>query len=134
MTRLIATRTRFTRVSVLLLVAIFPMLSFMGHWPASVSIPGTNLYVSVPLAGGEAHDVHNPESAAEHGKHCHGGAASCGDAPAGAGVTLAIAQRDLSFAVGAVGLIALAMWGWQPLRGMTIAPEPRPPRALLSPA
>ena len=31
------------RISIILALALFPMLTFMGHWPASFALPGTTL-------------------------------------------------------------------------------------------
>ncbi len=117
------------RLPWLLLVSLVPMLTFMGHWPSTLPIPGTDSFISVPLAGSGSHDEHSPGSGAEHARHCHGGVASCGDAPAGAGVSLALVETPGTLAVAALGLIALALASWRPRRSFTVGPELRPPRA-----
>ncbi|MGE0600899.1 MAG: hypothetical protein AB7J35_16730 [Dehalococcoidia bacterium] len=112
-----------------LLVALFPMLTFMGHWPTTLPIPHTNYYVSVPLAGAGHADEHTPEQAAEHARHCHGGVASCGDAPAGAGVSLSLYQDPVAVATVSLALIAVWLAAWQPRRPVAISPELMPPKA-----
>ena len=104
------------------------MLTFMGHWPATVPIPHTSYYISVPLAGSGHADEHTPENAAEHARHCHGGVASCGDAPAGAGVSLSLYQDPIAVATASLALIAVWLAAWQPRRPICISPELMPPK------
>ena len=117
-----------------LLVAFIPMLTFMGHWPATVSIPGTSYEVAVPLAGASHSDGHADEESSGHVNHCHGGVASCGDAPAGAGVSLSLYQDPVAVATVSLALIAVWLAAWQPRRSIAIAPELLPPKLTLQPS
>jgi len=114
-----------------LVLALLPMLTFMGHWPATVSIPGTSLYVSIPLAGAEPHATHNDgggEGTHDHSQHCHGDSASCSDVPALAGVSFALLGEAV--ALGAAGGMLLLAIGrlWRPSTANALAPGRRPPR------
>jgi hypothetical protein len=116
------------RLSWALLLALVPMLTFMGHWPASLPLPGTDLYVSVPLAGAEHHAGHEDGSEAEHAKHCHGASASCSDVPAAAGVSLAMLASGPAFVIASALLIALVYAAWRPGVPLAVSPGRRPPR------
>jgi hypothetical protein len=121
------------RVSWVLLAALLPMLTFMGHWPTSVPIPGTNLYVSLPFAEAEGHSHSSEDASSEgdHSQHCHSGPASCGDAPAAAGASFATLSMAVSFAIGGALLLLTLRW-WRPLAPHTIAPALRPPRPVFA--
>jgi hypothetical protein len=109
----------------LLLVALAPILTFMGHWPGSLPIPGTDLFVTVPFAG-QAADSEGGEHS--HGQHCHGDSDGCSDAPVAANVGLALLSTPLSPA-GASGIfVALMLLWWQPKSSTAIGPELQPPR------
>ncbi len=125
-------RIRPAHLSWVMLLALVPMLSFMGHWPTSVPIPGTELYLSVPLAGAEHHDDHSAASEDEHAQHCHGGAASCSDVPAAAGVSMAALAGGSGFVIVSNVLIALLAAAWRPRNTNSLTPGLRPPRTLLS--
>lgn len=116
------------RASWALFLALLPMLTFMGHWPEMVSIPGTQLYIRVPLAGHQVEQDHDGGHH-DHAKHCHGDAASCTDAPAAAGVAIAlmgsIVALPAAHALLLLGLIAGAV----PLAALSVSPELRPPRS-----
>lgn len=132
--RLSSARTR-RRASWVLLAALLPMLTFMGHWPASLPIPGTDLYVSVPFAGAEQHHSHEAEAEADeasHEQHCHAGAASCSDIPAAAGVSFGLMNQPVAFVIGGLLLLMGVRW-WQPRASTTISPVLQPPRQGLSP-
>lgn len=102
------------------------MLTFMGHWPTSVAIPGTDLYVAVPFAGAEP--GHGEATHHDHAKHCHGDAASCTDAPAAAGVSIALVTGLVTLPV-AGGLLSFALLvAALPLVAWSVAPDRRPPR------
>ena len=116
-----------------LLAALLPMLTFMGHWPASLPIPGTDQYVSVPFAGAE--QPHSHEAGADeasHEQHCHAGAASCSDIPAAAGVSFGLMNQPVAFVIGGLLLLMGVRW-WQPRASTTISPVLQPPRQGLSP-
>lgn len=114
------------RASWVLLLALMPMLTFMGHWPSSLPIPGTGLYVTVPLAGPAPNA--GSEEHHDHSKHCHGEAASCADAPVAAGVGLALMNTLVSIPPATGLLFITVLVAALPLRSNTLAPEPRPPR------
>lgn len=105
-----------------------PTLTFMGHWPATVAVPGTDLYVSIPLAGA-AGDTHG---AGNHESHCHGDSATCTDAPMAAGAGLAMLSDTVVLA--SLGGLFLALTGrlWRPYLAITLAPEIKPPEHHLS--
>lgn len=115
------------RASWLLVLALLPTLTFFGHWPAEISIPGTGYYLALPgaapaPAGDDGHD---------HSSHCHADASSCSDVPATAGVTFAILNECVAL-FGACGLfVLLALRWWKPGEGFTPSPELEPPRALI---
>jgi hypothetical protein len=101
-----------------------PLLTFMGHWPTSVRIPGTDSYVSVPLAGASRD---SETSAHEHAQHCHGDSAECSDAPMAAGAGLALANEGIVVGLsGGLLLVALAL-AWRPARWATVSPGAEPP-------
>ena len=75
--------------ALLLALAYLPSLSFVDHWREFGGHEAA-------LAGGDAHD------AAGHEAHCHAGAASCSDAPATAGDSVAV-LRDIVSDVTAAG-------------------------------
>lgn len=123
---LTSSRTR-RRISILLLLALFPMLTFMGHWPAAVHIPGTDQYLSIPLAGNdEPADEH--DDGHSHSQHCHGNSGSCSDVPALAGVSFALMSEALALSVTAALVWAVAFHCWQPRRPNSLLPELQPPR------
>lgn len=111
-----------------LLFALLPMLTFMGHWPTSVAVPGTNFYVTIPFAGAhtEGGDEHN------HNQHCHGDSAGCSDVRAAAGVGVALLHDAVVHATGGGVLLLLALRWWIPAAGLSLIPDLRPPRRTLS--
>lgn len=118
------------RVSILLLLSLLPMLTFMGHWPSAVDIPGTNQYLSIPLAGHQAHDDGHGEEHS-HTQHCHGNSASCSDVPVFAGVSFALMAEALALSVAAGLVWAVAIRWWQPRRSNSLVPELQPPKLAL---
>lgn len=114
------------RASWILAFALLPTLTFFGHWPAELPIPGTSYYLALPGAAPAS-----PEDAGhDHSSHCHADAASCSDVPATAGVTFAI-LNDVVALLGVSGLLVLlALRWWKPGQGFTPSPELEPPRAL----
>lgn len=57
----------------LLAAAYLPALTFFGHYPLWLDIPGTSLYVGLP--------AHTSPDAHDHESHCHADASSCSDTP-----------------------------------------------------
>jgi len=113
------------RASWALLIALFPLLTFMGHWPAAVQIPGTESYLSIPLAGGEGHyesDGH------DHSEHCQSGSAGCSDAPSAAGITIAIGNNGTAIAVASALLVLALALSWRPASMRSLLPDVRPPK------
>ncbi len=117
------------RISILLAISLLPMLTFMGHWPEAVPIPGTDEYLSIPFAGRPLGDHH--EEGGEHEQHCHGDAASCTDVPALAGVSVGLAQEFLAVFTAGGLLWMVALHWWRPRRSNAIVPELLPPRVAL---
>lgn len=118
------------RRSWLLLLALAPILTFMGHWPTSLPIPGTDMFVSVPMAGQAA----DPEKGSEHshGRHCHSDSKGCGDAPAAAGAGLALLSTPmLQFGATGMFLVVALLW-WRPKSSAANGPELQPPRPYFS--
>jgi hypothetical protein len=111
-------------LSWLLLASLMPLLTFMGHWPASIPIPGTDAYLTVPLAGKANQGDHH-----DHSQHCHGGSASCTDAPAAAGISVALENEPLAVTFAAAVLVVALAAAWRPSFVRTLSPEHRPPRA-----
>lgn len=113
----------------MLILALLPTLTFFGHWPREVAIPGTGYYLAIPgspaaAPGGSTAQGH------DHSSHCHADAASCSDVPATAGVSFAILNETLAF-FGAGGLfVLLALCWWVPGESFTPSPEIQPPRTL----
>ncbi len=114
------------RLAWLLLAALLPMLTFMGHWPATLPLPGTNFYLTVPLAGAAP----NAQSAGSHshGDHCHGESSECGDSGSSSSAGPAfLSERPIGLSLSAA-LIALALLWWRPADAASPGPELRPPR------
>lgn len=108
----------------LLLVAILPSLTFLGHWALQFDIPGTNSYLVV--VPGEAHD--DSHTGHSHEQHCHAGVATCTDIPFTGASPFAL-MHDAVFYLGASAvLIFLGLNTWRPRKSMTIAPLLEPPR------
>jgi hypothetical protein len=117
------------RASWILVLALLPTLTFFGHWPGQIPIPGTGYHLAIPgsstaAPAGAANEGH------DHASHCHADAATCSDVPATAGVSFAILNETLAL-FGAGGLfVLLALRWWVPGEGFTPSPELEPPRAL----
>lgn len=110
----------------MLLVALLPTLTFIGHWELRLDIPGTGYFV-----GAEATPEHaDHDDGHDHSQHCHDSVASCSDVPATAGATVAMLQSELlSLHLG--GMLHRA---WQaesalPAGGSSL-PELQPPRPI----
>lgn len=101
----------------LLVAAYLPALTFLGHWPLSVDIPGTSFYVGLP------------ESATQgvHKDHCHADAGSCSDTPVTTTGTVALLAESLAIQDLDSPLIGMAAGfaSWQPQAG--VAPLLPPP-------
>ena len=110
-----------------LLLAMLPMLTFMGHWPASFDIPGTSYYVGMPFTGAQGHS-HEGGEGHDHSSHCHGDSASCSDVPAQAGVSFGLMTEAIALVVAAAVLFAVAKTARTILREYVLSPEPQPPR------
>lgn len=137
-----ATAARFNvRLSILLLVAIVPTLTYFGHWPVvAVDIPGTDFYIQLP--GSEGHpggDDHgfgatagSHSDAHEHAQHCHGDTATCTDMPFTGASAFALMEESLA-ALGIAGLLTLvALQAWRSEALASVGPELQPPKSLLS--
>lgn len=121
------------RASWLLLLALLPMVTFMGHWPGSFDIPGTSYYVGKPYTASHGH-THAASDADDHSSHCHGDSASCSNVPAAAGVTFGLLGEAIALALAAGVLVMVAARSRGRLRENLVAPQPRPPRFALLPS
>lgn len=97
------------------------MLTFMGHWPEAVPIPGTNQYLNVPFAGHRAGE-------SDHAQHCHDDSAACSDVPVMAGAGFALLNQAVAFAVVSGLLWLVALHWWRPRASNALLPELQPPR------
>lgn len=101
------------------------MLTLMGHWPElRVTLP--NGAGSVQLPGSASHEHGGAER--DHARHCHAGAASCGDQPAPGVVPLALLARTLECLVAGGALSASEAVASVRLRPAALELEPPPPR------
>lgn len=108
----------------LLLVAILPSLTFLGHWALQFDIPGTNSYVVV--VPGETHeDAHTEHT---HEQHCHAGVATCTDVPFTGASPFALMHDSVIYLGASALLIVLGLNTWRPRQSTTIAPLLEPPR------
>lgn len=106
----------------LLAVAYLPALTFFGHWPLSVDVPGTSLYVGLP----ESSSAHEHD----HTNHCHADAASCSDTPVTAGATVALLAESVAMSGNDSPLIGMAAESmrWRPQAGVSpLSPPPEVP-------
>lgn len=115
-------------MALLLLLSLLPMVSFAGHWPTHIDIPGTDFYLTLPFAG----PVEESAGGHSHAEHCHEGAAGCSKTPSTAGVGFALMNESIMALGAGALLIAVAARTRRlgPDRG--VLPELPPPR--LSPA
>ena len=111
-----------------LLAALLPMLTFVGHWPAHLDIPGTDYYVALPFAA----PVHSHQTETDHGSHCHANSASCTDKPVGAGVGFALLNESLAMLGAAALLIAAASFARRMPDSIELTPEPGPPKCAVA--
>lgn len=119
----------------LLLVAIVPSLTFLGHWPElRVDIPGTNSYLVLP--GGEAdhasghshNDAGGPAEEHQHEQHCHANVASCSDIPFTGVSAFAMLAAAVAFLAISGQLVLVSPRIWQPERALQVDPSTPPPK------
>jgi hypothetical protein len=113
---------------IVLLVAILPSLTFLGHWSLNLDIPGTDLYLTLIAAShhDDEHAGHEDEQA--HTNHCHANAASCTDVPFTGASPFALLHDSIAHLGAAALLVVLTIGAWRPWSTLTVGPEPRPPR------
>lgn len=105
----------------LLFAAMLPSLTFLGHWPLRIDVPGTNLYVGLPeTADPGGHD---------HTKHCHADAASCSDTPLTTTASIGMLADSLSFAGVSAPLIPLTLAHLPGADQAHVGPMNPPPKA-----
>lgn len=121
----VGTAAKQRRMAFWLLLSLLPMLTFVGHWPTHLDIPGTNLYLTVPFAGPLEGEPGNGHS---HDDHCHEDASGCSKTPTTAGAGFALMNETIAALGGAALLIAIAARTrrLRPDRG--VLPELPPPR------
>lgn len=118
-TRIARWLTRRTVMPWLLAAAYLPALTFFGHWPLAVDIPGTSLYVGLPTSA--------PKQGHSHEDHCHADAGSCSDAPVTSTATVAILADSLRLTERDPPMISLVPGGTDWRAQVAIAPIARPP-------
>ncbi|MDZ7729705.1 MAG: hypothetical protein U5Q44_16735 [Dehalococcoidia bacterium] len=111
--------------AVVLLFALAPSVTYVGHWPLRVDIPFTNYYWGFPEAwGSHTHSSHGGE---DHGSHCHG-ESSCTTKPVTSGAGFALVAETLLL-LGAGALLLRLQTRERRLHAAgDPAPEPPPPR------
>lgn len=122
-----ATAAGRRRLALWLLIALLPMLTFAGHWPTHIDIPGTGLYLTLPFAG----PVQGDANAHDHGQHCHDDATGCSKTPSTAGVGFAMMNESIAALGAATLLIAVALRARSLSAPRELIPELRPPRTAL---
>jgi len=107
-----------------LLVALIPSLAFFGHWTPRLPIPGTSLYVGLPVS--TVHD--HGQAGSDHESHCHTDSSACSDVPFTGVSAFALLSQTVTLLGAAATMVALSTIAWRPGRIQTLSPEPRPPR------
>lgn len=108
-----------------LLFALLPMLTFAGHWPETIDIPGTNHYLALPFAASHAHGD-------DHGGHCHADSAGCSDTPAPVATGFAVLNESLLILGAGALLIAAGVLANRAPESRAVAPRRRPPKGVLT--
>jgi hypothetical protein len=80
-------------IAVVLLIAFFPTLTFLGHWD-EIFTASDEPVAAAPLAAITDLNAELAEQA-EHAAHCHTNLASCSAQPLPAGVGLLLTQESL---------------------------------------
>lgn len=85
--------------SLLLLLALAPMLTYFGHWPqVRVDVPGTGGYWELPFASGHGGAGHTHAAhEASHAQHCHSDMGSCLNGTSGAIAFAALLATAVAF-------------------------------------
>jgi hypothetical protein len=112
-------------------LALLPMLTFAGHWTLRIDIPGTDLYLGLPVvSGADHHDETDTGHADGHEQHCHASAASCSDVPfAGASAFALLSETAALLGAGGLFTAINAGW-WRPGSPAVVTPDLQPPRTL----
>jgi hypothetical protein len=116
-------------LQVLLLIAILPSMTFLGHWGLQFDIPGSRFYV-VLMPAPQEHE-HDPGEESKHEQHCHANAASCTDVPFTGASPFALLQSSVEHLGAMALLIAFSVAVWRPGRSLTIGPELQPPQRMV---
>lgn len=113
------------RLSWLLLLAMLPSWTLLGHVHLEFAVPGTALHVGLP--GGHDGGGHGPDGE-DHERHCHAAVASCSEVPfTGASAFLLMAEAAALVGMAGVRVLSGARPGG-PLHGVAVAPDSPPPR------
>lgn len=108
----------------LLLIAILPSWTFLGHFSLQVDIPFTDQYlVLVPAA---PHD--DQSNVRTHENHCHANAATCTDIPFTGASPFVLAGQSVAFLGAAAVFVVLTSNWWRPTALNTIGPDLQPPK------
>jgi hypothetical protein len=117
------------RISVVLLAALLPMLTFFGHWDELGITPHSHAAHehderTTHASPGQPHHHH-----AEHASHCHVDLASCADVPLTALTGFALLNDSLAVLGEAGVLIPVNSRPEQRPRANVVRPAVPPPRA-----
>ena len=111
-----------------LLVAILPSLTFLGHWSISIDVAGIDLTLIEAIPHEDEQAAHDDQPA--HTNHCHANAASCTDVPFTGASPFALLGDSIAYLGAAAVLVVLLFGAWRPWATVTVGPEPRPPRPI----
>jgi hypothetical protein len=128
----------------ILIVALLPMLTYLGHWPAiEFPIPGTGAYWQLPFSEGwgtghgeDGHSRSHRSTGSDdgnHAQHCHTDMGSCLHATIGAIAAAAILLASLAFIGQASRFVAWEMRAATPVKDWLSAPLTPPPQVLSTP-
>ena len=129
-----AGRRELRRFSLLLLVALLPSMTFLGHWQVELPLPNTDSHIALPRAP-QAHEHGSPGGHEDdHSQHCHADADSCSDVPYTGASAFALLNDTVAMLGAAGALVALAAFAWRPHGAAPHFPDSPPPRIAASAA
>lgn len=121
----------------MLLIGYLPSLTFLGHIPLDVNIPGTSWYIGMPeIAGAAVHHDFATVRVADafiqvHEEHCHTNLGSCSDAPYTGSASFALMGWVIAFLGAAGAAFALTDRWWRPHFAIFARPLIPPPRSAM---
>ena len=110
----------------LLLIAILPSWTFLGHFHVAIDIPFTNQYlVLVPAA---PHDDSASANVQTHENHCHANASTCTDIPFTGASPFLLARQSVAYFGAAAVFVAISLSWWRPTALNNVGPDLQPPK------